>query len=210
MPSHWDATSEAVVVKPVINLLRTFLTCAKIYRRRLRPPCDADRGGNPGSLWIPVANLRPKSPNAQAPAPRVFHLNLHPLAPRIFYLDGYAPEPYALEQALAPGVFHLNYHAPEQATASRVFHLNRRDFAPRVFHLNHHAVRQALAPDSFVSRLKSGWRDLRNAGCPILADQANFVRWGKHVASRSCALVIDRAGPHSAATCVPGCGRRSR
>jgi hypothetical protein len=84
-----------------------------------------------------MAHLKPKSPNAQAPAPRAFH---------------------------------LNYHATEHAVASRVFHLNRRDLAPRIFHLNHHAIRQALAPDRFVSGLKSGWRELRDADCPILAD----------------------------------------
>ena len=33
------------------------------------------------------------------------------LAPRVFHLDGYAFEHYALEQALAPEVFHLNFHA---------------------------------------------------------------------------------------------------
>ena len=123
-----------------------------------------------------MAHFMPQSPNAQAPAPRVFHLNLHPLAPRIFYLDGYAPEHYALEQALTPGVFHLNFHALEHAPATRVFHLNRRDLAPRIFHLNHHTIRQALAPDSFVSGLKSGWRVLQDADFPALADQEVFLR----------------------------------
>ena len=117
-----------------------------------------------------MAYLMPQSPNAQAPAPRVFHLNRHDLVPRIFYLDSYALEHYALEQALAPGVFHINYHASEDADAPRVFHLNRRDLALRIFHLNHHAIRQALAPDSSVSRLKSGWCDLQDADCPISAD----------------------------------------
>ena len=119
-----------------------------------------------------MAHLRPKSPNAQAPAPRVFHLNRHDLAPRIIHLDG-----YALEQALAPGVFHLNYHASEHAPATRVFHLNRRDPAPRIFHLNHHTIRQVLAPDGFVSGLKSRWRVLQDADFPAFADQAVPLRW---------------------------------
>ena len=126
---------------------------------------------------MPVAHLRPKSPNVQAPAPRVFHLNHHDPAPRVFHLDGCALEHCALEQALAPGVFHLNLHAPKQAAAPRVFRLNRRDPAPRIFHLNHHAIRQALAPDSFVSGLKSGWRVPQDADFPALADQAVPLRW---------------------------------
>src|ERR1019366_2483723 len=146
-PIALDAASEAVVAKPALNLLRTFLTGAQICRRQLQQACDADRGGTPRSLWIPTAHLKPKSPNAQAPAPRVFHLNPHALAPRIFHLDGYALQHYALE-----------HYALEQAVA------------PRVFHLNYHAIRQALAPDRFVSGLKSGWRELRDADCPILAD----------------------------------------
>jgi len=117
-----------------------------------------------------AAHLKAKSPNVQAPAPRVFHLNRHDLAPRVIHLDGYALEPYTLEQALAPGVFHLNYHAPEHAPAAGVFRLNRRDLAPRIFHLNHHAIRLALAPDSSVNRLKSSWRNLQDADCPISAD----------------------------------------
>jgi hypothetical protein len=102
-----------------------------------------------------VVHLKAESPNVQAPAPRVFHLNRHDLAPRVIHLDGYAPEHYALAQVLAPGVFHLNYHAPEHAPAARVFCLNRRDLAPRIFHFNHHAIWQVLAPDCFVSGLKS-------------------------------------------------------
>ena len=119
-----------------------------------------------------VAHLKAKSPNVQAPAPRVFHLNRHDLAPRVIHLDG-----YALEQALATGIFHLNYHASEHALAPRVFLLNRRDLAPRIFHLNHHTIRQALAPDSFVSGLKSGWRVLEDADFPALADQVVLLRW---------------------------------
>ena len=175
-PIALGAASDAVVAKPAL-ILRAFLTTVQICRPELRLAFGADRGGAPRALWIPVAHFRPKSPNVQAPAPRVFHLNLHPLAPRIVHLDGNAPEHYALKQALAPGVFHLNYDAPEHALAPRVFRLYRRDPAPRFFHLNHHAIRQALAPDSFASGLKSVWRDLRDAGCPILADQADFVRW---------------------------------
>jgi len=94
-----------------------------------------------------AAHLKAKSPNVQAPAPRVFHLNRHDLAPRVIHLDG-----CALAKALAPRVFHLNYHAPEHAPAAGVFRLNRRDLAPRIFHLNHHAIRQVLAPDRSVSR----------------------------------------------------------
>ncbi len=176
-PIALDAASEAVVAKPVLNLLRTFPTDVRICPRQLRPACDADRGRTPGSLWVPVAHLRPKSPNMQTPATRVLHLNPHALAPRIFHLDGCALEHYALEQALAPGVFHLNYHASEQAAAPRVFHLNRRDLAPRVFHLNHYSIRQTLAPDRFASGPKSGWRDQQGADCPVLADQAVLVLW---------------------------------
>ena len=96
-------------------------------------------------VWAPVAHLTPKSPNVQAPATRVFDLNRQDFAARVIYLDGYAFEHHALEQASAAGVFHLNFHAPKQAPAPRVLRLNRRDPAPRFFHLEHHTIRQTLA-----------------------------------------------------------------
>ena len=145
-----DATSGAVVVKPAL-IPRSFVTAVQICRRELRLAFYADPGRTSRSLRIPVVHLMAESPNVQAPAPRVFHLNRHDLAPRVIHLDG-----YTLAQALAPGVFHLNYDAPEHAPAARVFRLNRRDFAPRIFHLNHHAIRQVLAPDCFASELESG------------------------------------------------------
>ena len=122
----------------------------------------------PAWLWIPAARLRPGSPKAEAPAPRVFHLNPHVLAPRIFHLDGHALEQRALEQVLAPGVFHFNGHAPEQALAPRVLYRNRRDPAPGVFHFNHRLIRQVLAPNRLASMLNAVWRDPRGAECSIL------------------------------------------
>ena len=173
-PIAFDAASHAVDAQPALILLRAFLSGVKMCPPQLRLAYDADRSRIPGSLWMPVAHLRPKLPSAQTPAPGVFHLNRHDLAPRVIHLDRHAPE-----QALAPWVFHLNYHASEHALAPRVFRLNRCDPAPRIFHLNHHAIRQILAPDHFASGLNSVWRNLLAADCPILTEEADFVRLGK-------------------------------
>ncbi len=147
-------------------------------RRRLRrmPDPDANRCETPGALRIPEAHLRLQSPNGQVATPWVFDLNhRHAVVPWILYLNRYALEHCALEQAFAPRVFHFNYPAPEHAVAPGIFHRNCHDPAPRVFHLNHPAIGRAPAPEHFFSELRSGWHGLRDADCSML-DTSPWLR----------------------------------
>jgi hypothetical protein len=99
----------------------------------------------------PMTHLTSQSPgHMQARAPRVFHLDRHAIAARVFDLMH-----HVIEQALAAWVFHLNHHAIEQTPTPRVLRLNRNDFVPRVFHLNHRVIWETLAPDRFFSELRS-------------------------------------------------------
>ena len=99
-------------------------------------------------------------------------MNRHAIASGVFDLKH-----RSIDQALAAKVLNLDHHSSEQVPAPKVVHLNRNNPAPRIFHLNHHTIRQALAPDSFVSGLKSGWRVLEDADFPALADQVVLLRW---------------------------------
>jgi len=103
---------------------------------------------------IPVAQLKPGSPIAEAFASRIFHHNLHPRAPRVVDLDGWALEHYAIAQALAPWVFHLNYRPLKHAPAPRAFRLNRRDPAPGIFHLGHLTI-SITSPSGRLMRLRA-------------------------------------------------------
>jgi len=99
---------------------------------------------------FPVTNLTSQSPrHEQACAPRVFHLNRHTIAARIFDLKR-----NAIVQALVPRIFHLSHHSTEQPLAAKIVHLKRRDPASRIFHLNHPVIGQSLAPDHFLSKLR--------------------------------------------------------
>src|ERR1039457_5611529 len=85
---------------------------------------------------IPVTNVMSQSPGrVQVLAPRVFHLNRHATASRIFDLKY-----HSIQQALAAKVFDLDHHTMERAAAPKVVHLNRHDLTPRIFHLNHHVT----------------------------------------------------------------------
>ena len=87
-------------------------------------------------VWIPVTNVMSQSPGqVQVLAPRVFHLNRHATASRIFDLKY-----HSIQQALAAKVFNLDHHTMERAAAPKVVHLNRHDLTPRIFHLNHHVT----------------------------------------------------------------------
>jgi hypothetical protein len=123
-------------------ILRAFLTYGhSIGRPRLRQPLTLVKAKSMDWHRMPVAHLKAESPNVQASAPRVFHLNRHDLAPWVIHLDG-----CALAQTLAPWVFHLNYHAAEQTPAAGIFRLNGRDLGSGIFHLDYHLVRQAFRP----------------------------------------------------------------
>jgi hypothetical protein len=59
---------------------------------------------------IPVTDVMSQSPgHEQALAPRVFHLNRHAIASRVFDLKY-----HSIQQALAAKVFHLDHHTIER------------------------------------------------------------------------------------------------
>jgi hypothetical protein len=99
---------------------------------------------------MPVIYSTSQSPrHEQARAPRVFHLNRHAIAARIFDLKY-----RAIVQALAAGIFHLNHHSTEQPLAAKIVHLKRRDPASRIFHHNYPVIGHSFTPKRFFSELR--------------------------------------------------------
>jgi hypothetical protein len=103
-------------------------------------------------MRIRVTDEISQSPShEQALEPRVFDLNRHKAAARVFYLKH-----HSIGQALAARVFNLKHYATEWTPAPKLVHLHRHNFAPSIFHLNHHAIGQSLLPDRFFGALREG------------------------------------------------------
>jgi len=99
---------------------------------------------------MPVIYLTSQSPrHEQACATRVFHLNRHAIAARIFDLKY-----HAIVQALVAGIFHHKHHSTEQPLAAKIVHLKRRDPASRIFHLNHPVIGYSFTPKRFFTELR--------------------------------------------------------